>query len=335
MTRVAVIGVGAMGRNHARVYREIRDCELVGVADPDRAIAADVAALNATRAFDDYAAILNREHPEAVSVAVPTRYHHRVVIDALNAGCHVLIEKPIAAAPAEAEEMITVAARANRVLVVGHIERHNPAIQELKRRMEQGEVGRLFQIHTRRLGPFPPRVRDVGVIIDLATHDLDVIRYLTGSEGVRVYAETKREVHTTREDMLTGLVHFENDVLAVLEVNWLTPTKIRELTVTGERGMFKADYLTQDLYFYENAEVSGAPWDAFQVLRGVSEGPMTRLVVRKEEPLRAEIDSFLSAVHGRPAQVATGEDGLASLRLALALIESGETHQSINLAAPR
>src|SRR5438132_13572753 len=177
-----------MGRNHARVYREIRDCELVGVADPDRAIAADVAALNATRAFDDYAAIRHRERPEAVTVAVPTRYHPRVVIDALNAGCHVLIEKPIAATPAEAEEMITVAARTNRVLVVGHIERHNPAIQELKRRMERGEVGRLFQIHTRRLGPFPPRVRDVGVIIDFPMHGLAVTRSLRGRDAVRVYA---------------------------------------------------------------------------------------------------------------------------------------------------
>src|SRR5207302_5558980 len=115
----------------------------------------------------------------------------------------------IAATPAEAEEMITVAARTNRVLVVGHIERHNPAIQELKRRMERGEVGRLFQIHTRRLGPFPPRVRDVGVIIDLATHDLDVIRYLTATEAVSVSAESKSEVHTSWEDMLTGLLSSE------------------------------------------------------------------------------------------------------------------------------
>src|SRR2546428_11901463 len=118
-----------LGRNHAHTYREIRDCELVGVADPDPAIAADVPALNATRAFDDYAAILNREHPEAVSVAVPTRYHHRVGIDALNAGCHELLVKPIAPTRAEPQAMITVAARANRVLVVGHIERHKPAIQ--------------------------------------------------------------------------------------------------------------------------------------------------------------------------------------------------------------
>lgn len=331
MSRVAVIGVGAMGRNHARVYREVRDCELVGIAEIDSSLGAEVAARSGTTAYDDYRTMLTREHPDAVTVAVPTQYHHRVVLDALSAGCHVLVEKPIAATPAEAEEMIAAANRAERVLMVGHIERYNPAIQELKKRMEQGQVGRPFQIHTRRLGPFPPRVRDVGVVVDLATHDLDVIRYLTGTEGVRVYAETKREVHTTREDMVIGLVRFESELLAVVEVNWLTPTKIRELTVTGERGMFKADYLTQDLYFYENAEVSGTPWDAIQMLRGVSEGPMTRLAVHKEEPLRAEIDNFLAAVAGRPSQVATGEDGLAALRLALALVESGQKHQSIEL----
>ena len=335
MTRVAVIGAGAMGRNHARIYREVRDCDLVGVADPDAAIAAEIAALNGTRLYTDYSAMIRQEHPDAVSVVVPTRYHKSVVLDVLQAGCHVLVEKPISATPKEAEDMITAATRAGRLLMVGHIERFNPVIRELKRRIEQGQVGRLFQIHTRRLGPFPPRVRDVGVVVDLATHDIDVIRYLTGSEGVRLYAETKREVHTSREDMLTGLIRFESDMLAVLEVNWLTPTKIRELTVTGERGMFRADYLTQDLYFYENAEVSGTPWDAIQVLRGVSEGPMSRLAVRKEEPLRVEIDNFLAAAQGRQAQVATGEDGLAALRVALALIESGEKHQSIDLRAAK
>ena len=170
-----------------------------------------------------------------------------------------------------------------------------------------------------------------GDVIDLATHDLDIFRYVTGSEAVRLYAEAKREVHTSNEDLLTGLVRFDNGVVGVLEINWLTPTKIRELTVTGERGMFRVDYLTQDLYFYENADAGGTSWDALSVLRGVSEGAMTRYQVARVEPLLAELTAFLKAAAGEPAAFVGGEDGIAALRLAHALIESSLKAKPVEL----
>jgi UDP-N-acetylglucosamine 3-dehydrogenase len=325
MTRVAVIGTGVMGRNHVRVLREMSGVELAGVADENLDVARQLAEANGTHGYGSHVELLQREKPDAVTVAVPTNSHHAVVMDALAAGCHVLVEKPIAGTLAEADELVAAAAGAKRVLAVGHIERFNPAIIELKRRLDEGQLGRVFQIHARRLGPFPQRIRDVGVVVDLATHDLDVMRYLTGSEIVRLYAETRREVHTTKEDLVSGLVRFASGCVGVLQINWLTPTKIRELAVTGERGMFRADYLTQDLFFYENAAaLAQDEWAQLAILRGVSEGATVQYAIQKREPLRSELETFVRAANGEPAQVVSGHDGREALRMALALIESAD-----------
>jgi predicted dehydrogenase len=318
-----------MGRNHARVCSEIAEADLVAVVDKDRALAETAGRLHGANAYVDHAKMLEIEKPEAVVVAVPTQAHYRVVTDILKAGSNVLVEKPIAATIQEAQEIVELAEKMKLILMVGHIERYNPAITELKRRIDAGELGRLFQIHARRLGPFPARVRDVGVVVDLATHDLDIMRYLTGSEVVRVYAEANREIHTSNEDLFTGMARFGDGTLGLLEINWLTPTKIRELYVTGERGMFRADYLLQDLYFFENADVNGERWSAMAMLRGVSEGEMTRFAIQKKEPLKAEVEAFIAAVRGDKSQIVRGSDGMAALSLALSMIEAAQTHQVI------
>lgn len=321
-----------MGRNHARVYTEMLAAQLVGVADQDLKAATAIAERLGCRGYENHQELLEREKPDAVTVAVPTHAHASVVKDALKAGCHVLVEKPIAETLEEADELIAAAASARRVLMVGHIERFNPAVIDLKKRLAEGQLGRVFQYHARRLGPFPPRIRDVGVVIDLATHDLDLMLHLTGSRAVRVYAETKREVHTSNEDLVCGLVRFGDGVVGVLEINWLTPTKIRELAVTGERGMFRADYLTQELYFFENAELIQGGWEQLSMLRGVSEGAMVKYAIQRREPLRNELEAFLAAANGDNSAIVSGEDGKEALRLALALIESGQTGRSIELS---
>jgi predicted dehydrogenase len=240
------------------------------------------------------------------------------------------VEKPIASTIEEGQEMVALAASRGLKLAVGHIERFNPAIVELKRRLKRGEAGQVFQIHARRLGPFPTRVRDVGVVIDLATHDLDIMRYLLDSEVKRIYAETEQEIHTAHEDLLSGLLRFENGVIGLLSINWLTPTKIRELAVTGERGMFLVNYLTQDLYFYENDHVD-SQWESLGLLRGVSEGNMVRLKIEKREPLRVEIEAFVKAVLEDEEPGVRGEDGLMALALAQKLVESGQENRVIAL----
>ena len=193
MTRAAVIGVGAMGRHHARVYQEMPDVELVAVADVDPALAQEAARLRGAHAYTDHHAMLEKVQPDLVTVAVPTHIHFQVVLDALEAGCHVLVEKPIASTLEEGRRMIERAAELDRVLAVGHIERYNPAVIELKRRLDNGELGQIFQIHARRLGPFPQRVHDVGVVVDLVPHDVDIMRYLTGDKVQRMYAETQQK----------------------------------------------------------------------------------------------------------------------------------------------
>ncbi|HXM57664.1 MAG TPA: Gfo/Idh/MocA family oxidoreductase [Candidatus Dormibacteraeota bacterium] len=334
MTKVAVIGAGAMGRHHLRVYRELEGTRLVGVADADADAAHRLGELHGVACYTDHCELLDRERPDAVSVAVPTSAHFPVVMDALAAGCHVLVEKPIASTVDEGRQMIEAAARAGRTLTVGHIERFNPAIVELRRRLDAGGLGRPYQMHARRLGPFPHRIRDVGVVVDLATHDLDLMCWLGASEPIRLYAEISREIHTTNEDLLTGLVRFANDAVGLLEINWLTPTKIRELTVTGERGMFRADYLTQDLYFFENAVSEDGAWEAMSLLRGgVHEGSMTRYALRRREPLAAELDAFLAAARGEREPAVSGQDGVRALALALALIESAQAGAPVPVVA--
>ena len=329
--KVAVIGVGSMGKNHARVYSELPDAELVAVVDADLKTAEAVAGNLGTRAYADFRKMLVKEKPEAVSIAVPTAMHEQVGMDALEAGAHVLMEKPIAATLDEGKRLIEKACTAKRQLMVGHIVRFNPAMQVLKQKLVDGDLGRIFQVFCRRAGPFPARIRDVGVVIDLAPHDVDVMRFLIGADPVRVYAETERRIHTDHEDLVWGLLRFPDGVVGSLEINWLTPTKIREVLVLGERGLFRLDDLTQDLYFYENAQVNGDLWSALKTLKGVSEGHMIRYAIQRYEPLKAELQAFLGAVkEGKPVPV-SGEDGLKALRLALALVESGQKHQVIEV----
>lgn len=331
MTTVAVVGAGSMGRHHIRVYQELPNVELVGVVDQNLNVARSISQLYRVPAYSDYHEMLAREQPDAVSVVVPSREHFAVAEDLLQAGCHLLVEKPLTTTLDEAKRLIDLADRLDRVLMVGHIERYNPAILELRRQLDNGQLGRIFQIHARRLGPFPSRINDVGVIMDLATHDLDIMRFLTRSDAMRVYAEVRNEFNPTFEDLFAGTVRFADGTLGVLEINWLTPTKIRELYVTGERGMFCVDYITQDLLFCENAETNGEDWAPLSLLRGVKEGSQTKFAIDKKEPLRLELEAFISQVQGNSTLAANGHDGHAAMEIASAFVESARSGMVKNL----
>ncbi len=321
--RAAVIGVGAMGRHHARVYTEIEGVRLVAVADPDEAACAPLAHRYAIRAYTDFREMLDRERPELVSVAVPTQAHYEVAQATIERGIPLLIEKPIAASVEEGQCLIEMARTASVPLGVGHIERFNPAIIALKEHLDRGELGRVFQMSVRRIGPFPTRIMDVGVAVDLATHDLDILCYLTGAEVVRVTAEIGRQLHTQHEDLLCALLRFDNGVVGLLHINWLSPTKVRELVVNGEGGMFVVDYLTQELTLFKNRP-NGADWETLRLFTGVSEGDMVRYHVPRQEPLRLELETFVRCVsHNEPFPV-RGEDGLRALALAHRLLSAAQ-----------
>jgi UDP-N-acetylglucosamine 3-dehydrogenase len=325
--KTAVIGVGAIGSNHARVLSDLPETQFVAVADQDLTCAQAVARRWGVQAYQDYRQMLAKEKPDAVSVAVPTAYHEEVAVTAIEMGAHILVEKPIANTIEAGKRMIAAARDCKRLLMVGHILRFNPAVQQLKQRLESGQLGRIFQMCARRTGPFPTRVQDVGVAVDLAPHDLDLMRFITGLNPNRLYAEVEKRLHTDHEDLLLCLLRFPDNINASLEINWLTPTKVRELTVLGERGLFRVDDLTQDLYFYENAGADTVLWPEMQTLRGVREGSMVRYVFPRFEPLKAELQAFITAIReGTPSPV-SGEDGLVALHLALLLLQSGMDHQ--------
>jgi predicted dehydrogenase len=321
VTRLGLIGLGAMGRNHLRVLGDLEGAELVAVCDQNAEIAGTAARKASVQGYTSWDDMLGREKLDAAIVAVPTRYHLEAGLAALNRGLHVLIEKPIAASLEEGRRLVSAARQAGRVLAVGHVERFNPAVRELQRRLAAGEIGRIFQLQARRLGPFPARIRDVGVVIDLATHDLDVMDHLAASEVQRLYAETEQRIHTDHEDILNALLKFDSGVLGVLQVNWLTPTKIRELSVLGERGLFVCNYLSQELTHHRNAAVLDSA-EARRQPRAVSEGEKITYPVAQSEPLRLELEAFLGAVRGEHPVEVDGEAGLRALHLALALVTS-------------
>ena len=280
-----------------------------------------------TKPYTEFRQLLDEQQPDAVTIAVTTSSHLEVAMEVIQRGINLLIEKPIAFSVDEARIIIDAARKANVQLMVGHIERFNPAVIALKKHLTNHELGRVFQVDARRQGPLPERINDVGVVVDLAVHDLDIMRYVTQAEVTRVYAETEHGFHSQKEDLLSGVVRLSDGTIGTLLINWVTPTKIREFYATGEYGMFKVDYLTQDLFFFENAKANGGAWETLRVLRGVSEGKMVRFSIEKREPLRNEQEAFLAAVRGEAPVPVTGEDGLQALELAQAVVASGTRAQ--------
>ena len=321
--RVGIVGTGSMGMNHLRVLTDFNEeqVQLVGVAETYEPNLKHAMSRFHVVGFTDYREMVEKTQPDLVAVVVPTHLHFEVASYILERGINVLVEKPMASTIEEALALIQLARVGRAKLAVGHVERFNPAILAVKQHLVAGELGKVFHLHARRLGPFPPRIRDVGVTLDLATHDIDIMRYLADSEVQRVYAETQRQIHSTHEDLLLGVLRFMNQVTGVLDVNWLTPTKVRELSITGEKGMYLVNYLTQDVYFYEN-DYTPTTWDALRSLTGVSEGTMTRLKIQKAEPLHLEYEDVFAAIRQDTSPTVSGEDGVAVLKVVGQLSEA-------------
>ena len=290
--RVGVIGVGSMGSQHARVYYEV-GAELVGIADVDLEKAQEIAAQYKTKAYADYRDLLNQDL-DAVSVAVPTIEHKEVALAAIQIGVNLLIEKPIADSMQNAQEIVTAAEASGVRLMIGHIERFNPAVKKLKQIIDDGVLGNLVFISARRVGPFVSRVSDVGIIVDVATHDIDIIRYLIGSEYTSVFARLTRHKNM-KGDAAIILVGF-GDTSASIEVNWYTPHKVRSLIVTGTERIAYLDYLQQKV------EIYGA------------DSKMTP-EIDKGEPLKLELEHFLDCIRENREPLVCGSDGLKALEI--------------------
>ncbi|MEQ8175551.1 MAG: Gfo/Idh/MocA family oxidoreductase [Syntrophomonadaceae bacterium] len=321
--RAGVIGAGNMGRNHIRVYSEMNNVKLAAIADPDLDSLNRSTSLYSINGYADYREMIDKEDLNFISLVAPTCLHFPIAKEVLRRGIHILVEKPLASSVEEGRELIAAAKKIGVILGVGHVERYNPVINELKKHLATGTLGNVFQITIRRIGPFPERIKDVGVLLDLSTHDIDILYYLTQAEILNARTESARYLHEKNEDLAVSTLRFANGVIGVLIENWLSPVKVREVAVNGERGMLVADLLNQDLYFYENNYSTGS-WESLNIFRGMSEGNMTRFYIARGEPLRLELAAFVEAVQKQQDFTASGEDGLKALTLAVRLSESAQ-----------
>ena len=309
---VGVIGVGAMGENHVRVYHKMEEANLMGVSDVSERALKKIEKKYGAKGYTNYCELLANPEIEVVSVCVPTTFHHAVVMEAIRHKKHVLVEKPIAFTLTEAEEMIAAAKEAGVILATGHVERFNPAVQKAKELIDDGVIGDIVSAFAKRVGPLPPRIKDVGVSIDLAIHDLDIMNYLFEEEITQVYGTMNSSFDDSEfEDHAEIMVSFDNESTGIIEVNWLTPYKRRELELTGTAGIISVDYIQQSI------EVFGKFAQDIEIVH--------------EEPLKGELKSFLNSVVEEKEPVITGEDGLKALKMVIAANKSSKEHRPISL----
>jgi len=309
---VAVIGTGFWGRNHARNLKELAETRLIAVCDKDKEKANAVAELFGVQAYSDSRQLLKREDVEAVTVCTWSTHLAKETLRALRAEKHVLVEKPMANNMREAKRIIELAERQQRFLTVGFLERFNPGVQRIKQVINKGDIGTVVYATARRVSQWPERIGDVGVVKDLAIHDIDITRYLSDSDPVEVYAKAGSFRHKKFEDQAQILLTFEDGKTAFIEANWLTPYKIRKLTVTGSEAIMTLDYITQEITV-ETAGQTLAP--RYEV----------------KEPLKLELQHFASSILNNKEPLVTGMDGLKALRIADAALRSARKGAAIKL----
>lgn len=326
--RAGLIGLGMMGRHHARNLKALEGVDLVAVAD---AHGDPHGAVPGYDVLPDIDALIDAGLDYAV-VAVPTQFHKDVALALAEAGVHTLVEKPLAFDIGEAEEITAAFEKAGLVGAVGYIERYNPALQEMRKRIADGQLGDLYQIATRRQGGFPARISDVGVVKDLATHDLDLTAWVAQSPFVSVGATSTRRSGREDEDMVSIAGTLASGTITGHLVNWLSPFKERVTVVTGEKGTLVGDTLTADLTFYANGESATNLWESMASFRGVSEGDMVRYALQRKEPLRTEHEAFRDAVLGLDdSNIVTMREGLHTVRAVEAVLESARDGRVVAL----
>jgi predicted dehydrogenase len=302
--RVGVVGVGVMGSNHARVLAQLPGVELAGIADPEAAHRDFVSRLLSCPAFTDIDALIDHG-VDALTIAAPTHIHHDLALTCAARGIHILVEKPIASSVEEGRSIIAAARRAGVALMVGHVERFNPAVEAIKEAIQDEDI---LSIAITRVGPYPPRMSNVGVVIDLAVHDIDLIRWFTDSEIVEVQPQLSSAI-AEREDIALLQFRTASGVLAHINTNWLTPFKARTVHIATRKKYLIADLLTRQV-----TECFGFQPDGSYSMRHLSVG--------HAEPLRAELIAFINAVGSGQAPAVSGEEGVASLEIATRCLES-------------
>lgn len=318
--RAGLVGLGMMGRHHARVLRHLDGVQLVAVADPrgdTYRVAGELAVLETVDQ------LLQHDLDYCV-VAVPAAAHSAVGHALAKAGVHALIEKPLTPTLTEAVALAEAFEVAGLVAAVGYTERHNPAVLGLRERLQRRELGAIYQVATRRQGPYPTQNCDIGVITDLATHDIDLITWATGQPVAAVAARTVSRSGRTHEDLVATAGELTDGTVTAHLVNWLSPMKERVTVVTGEHGCLVADTLYADLTYYANGSTA-TQWSAAEIFRGVTEGDVTRYAIAKKEPLCVEHEAFRDVLLGKGGTIASLWEGAQTIAVAEAMLNSAAT----------
>ncbi|HTY73947.1 MAG TPA: Gfo/Idh/MocA family oxidoreductase [Candidatus Nanoarchaeia archaeon] len=309
---VAVIGTGFWGKNHARVYKELESTNLVAICDVNAERAKAIADQYCVKAYTSSARMLENPEVQAVSVCTWSTMLAKEALKALQAGKHVLVEKPMATNTKQAEGLLKAAEENGLHLTVGFLMRFIPGLQQIREAVASKKIGDLVSASAKRVSQWPERIGDVGVVKDTAIHDIDVMRYISGQEAVSVYAKTGNMRHRQFEDYAQIMLAYEHGGSAFIESNWLTPYKTRTLTVTGTDAIMRLDYITQELWI-ENAKENLQPRTSFQ------------------EPLKMELQHFADCVLEKKKPIVTGLDGLKALEIAMAALKSSAKNVAIKL----
>lgn len=326
MIKIGVVGTGSMGKNHARVCSELEQIELVGISDSNKNTAKKVAEKFDIKAFTDYKVLL--KEVDCVIIATPTFTHFDIAMDAINNGKHILVEKPVCDTVENGKILIDKANDAGVVFAVGHIERYNPVVSFMKQALNTGQFGELIAISSKRVSNFPGRIRDVGVIFDFGVHDIDVMRYLAG-EVTSVYAKAGQFNNKIKyEDHATIILNFTNGLCGVVEVNWLTPMKVRKLSLTCDKSFVEADFINQSI---KTSTSSFDTIDDANLYNVAIQNEMKTMELQKKEPLKNEISDFVDAVVNNKKPLVTGYDGVKAVEVAEAAVKSAKIGKVITV----
>lgn len=324
MVKVAVLGLGYMGQNHVRILSSLRSVKLVAICDVDKAKSDRIAENFKVKSYSHFQELIKSENLDAIFICLPTMLHYKSAKLTLEKGIAVFIEKPISANVKQAEHLIAFSKRKKIPMMIGHIERFNPVVREIKRRLASGELGKVLYIHTQRFSPPPTRAQDVSAIVDLATHDVDIILYLLNEEPRRIYAETETSYHK-KEDLMSALLRFKSGIIGLVEVSWLHPNKIRTLSVMGENGMYMANYVTQELSFYRQSEKIMKKDTIHTPDQNWAD--VIKIAFEAKEPLQIELEAFIDSLEQKSKMPVTAEEGLAALKLTQKFSQSGKNHR--------
>ena len=315
-----------MGANHVRVLSNLEAVELVGVADSVGVSGALPPHTNLVKSVDE----LIKLGLDYCVIAAPTAFHEEIALKLIDSGIHILVEKPLAHSYESAVRIRDAAKAKNIIGGVGHIERYNSALQQARLRVQAGELGAIYQVATRRQGPFPARVADVGVVKDLATHDIDLTSWITGKKYLQVSAHSAFRSGRQHEDLITVSALLEDSIVVNHVVNWLSPLKERKTIITGEKGTYVADTLRADLTFYENGKIDISQSEMAR-FRGVTQGDVHIFAFEKPEPLIVEHSNFRDAVLGKSHEIVSLDQGATTVRIADAVLESSKTLNAVKL----